>query len=100
MNALTWPSIFFTRSMQACVRSRADIFLVRTRRAASAIVNSFSMLFDDFGNQEEAVGFSGCVSQGVFVGKRRPRLVRARGGRAGNRRATPPRRRRAKRARR
>src|ERR1051325_5005981 len=76
MNAFTWPSTFLTRSMHACARSRAEISLARTRPAASAIVNSLSMLFDDFGNQEKAVRLCRRVAQSLFVRKRRPGLIR------------------------
>src|SRR6478672_9316041 len=75
MNAFTCPSTFFTRSMHACARSRAEISLARTRRAASAIVNSFSMLFDDFRNQEQSVRLRGLGAQSLLVRERRPGLI-------------------------
>src|SRR5262245_23238472 len=78
MNAFTCPSTFFTRSMQACTSSRAEISLERTRRAASAIVNSFSMLFDDFRNQEQTVRFGGRVAERLLIRQRRPRLISTR----------------------
>src|ERR1041384_3919249 len=78
MNAFTCPSTFFTRSMHACARSRAEISLARTRWAASAIVNSFNMLFDDFRNEEQAVRLRGCVAQGLLIRKRRAGLIRTR----------------------
>src|SRR4051812_11422199 len=77
MNAFSCPSTFLTRSMHACTSSRAEISFERTRRAASAIVNSFSMLFDDFRNQKQAVGFGWRVAQRLFVWKRRARFVGA-----------------------
>src|SRR5216110_2597240 len=78
MNACTWPSTFFTRSMHACTRSRAETSLARTRRAASAIVNSFNMLLDDFRNQEQAVGLRRRVAQRLFIRQRRTNFIRPR----------------------